>query len=263
MEKSLPIKPSPIDERDFILESINPRLSNELPETFNMSRDFGPARDQGSDRTCAAFTAACIKERHERHNIGAGEYMSPQFVYDNRVNQDTSGMYSRDVMKILNKIGILPENEFPYHSYTEISQTHLETASKYRIKGYGSIHTIDALKESLYNNGPALISVPVYNYGKHMWKPEGSQQMLGGHAMAIMGWNAEGFIIRNSWGTKWQSNGYTVFPYTHWGMQWEIWTAVDADDAEIGPIIDDKKNKEENKKGLIRRFFDWLLSLFT
>lgn len=263
MKKFLPIKPSPIDERDFILESVSLKMSTKLPDVFDMRTSIGPPRDQGADGACAAFTAACMKEYQEYQDVGFDEYMSPQFIYDNRENQTSSGMYSRDVMKILNKIGSVPENDFPYQSNMEISDSHLEIASNYRIKGYASIRTINALKESLYNNGPALIAVPVFNYGKYIWKPEGNQKMIGGHAMAIVGWNEEGFIIRNSWGKDWEDDGYTTFPYSHWGMQWEIWTTVDADSEEIAPIIDDRKEKKGKQKGFFNKILEWLVYIFS
>lgn len=260
---ALPIVPSPIDTRDILLESMSTAVSNDLPDVFDMRPDLGSPRNQGSDGTCAAFTAACIKEHHERHNIGAGEYMSPQFIYDNRANQSTQGMNSRDVMKILNKIGIIPESEFPYHSNMELTEEHFAMASIYIITGYASIHTIDTLKQSLYDNGPALIAVPVYNYGKHMWKPEANQHMIGGHAMTVVGWNTDGFIIRNSWGDKWELSGYTIFPYNHWGMQWEVWTTIDADNDEIAAAIRDRKNTNTTKVSLIERFINWIVDIFT
>ena len=35
----------------------------------------------------------------------------------------------------------------------------------------------------------------------------------GGHAMTIVGYNNEGFIIRNSWGRNWNEDGYTTYFY--------------------------------------------------
>ena len=84
------------------------------------------------------------------------------------------------------------------------------------------------LKKSLFINGPCLISFPVNNKGVKMWqKKEGETNSYGGHAMTIVGYNNEGFIIRNSWGKDWGTNGYCIYPYQDWGSHWEIWTTVD------------------------------------
>jgi hypothetical protein len=38
----------------------------------------------------------------------------------------------------------------------------------------------------------------------------------GGHAFAIVGYNQDGFIIHNSWGTGWGTKGRAVLPYEDW-----------------------------------------------
>lgn len=37
----------------------------------------------------------------------------------------------------------------------------------------------------------------------------------GGHAVTIVGYTPEGFIIKNSWGTKWGMNGYAIVGYDY------------------------------------------------
>jgi hypothetical protein len=37
-----------------------------------------------------------------------------------------------------------------------------------------------------------------------------------GHAVAIIGYTREGFIIQNSWGTGWGKNGFALLPYEDW-----------------------------------------------
>jgi C1A family cysteine protease len=69
--------------------------------------------------------------------------------------------------------------------------------------------------------------------------------------MAIVGWDTEGFIIRNSWGDDWNDDGHTIFPYTDWGLQWEVWTAID--DTTPIPIP---------KLSWWKRFLNWVKSLF-
>jgi hypothetical protein len=38
----------------------------------------------------------------------------------------------------------------------------------------------------------------------------------GGHAFALVGYNAEGFVVQNSWGTGWGSQGFALLPYEDW-----------------------------------------------
>ena len=44
-----------------------------------------------------------------------------------------------------------------------------------------------------------------------------SEQILGGHAVAVVGYddnlNGGRFICRNSWGTNWGDHGYFYMPY--------------------------------------------------
>ena len=221
---------SPLDNRDYKYEALN-RLTA-IPETLDMREELLPVRNQGSDGACVAFTAACIKEIQERRDIGFDKYMSPQFIYNHRQNITTEGMYPRDLMRILTNIGSIPEEMMPYQKYTKVTDEMLQYASNHKIKGYASISSIDGLKSSLVSNGPALLGIPIYNYGAHMWKRVNNESLKGGHAVAVVGWNNEGFIIRNSWGSSWNGDGYTIFPFSHWGLHWEVWTTVDAQSVE-------------------------------
>lgn len=222
---------SPVDIRDYQFETLN-ILTSDLPDSLDMRNEILPVRNQGSDGACVAFTASCMKEVQEKRDIGFNEYMSPQFIYNHRINRSTEGMYPRDLMRILTNIGSIPESMMPYQRYVKVTPEMLKYASNHKIKGYASITTIEGLKNSLVENGPALLGIPIYNYGQHMWKQINNESLKGGHAVAIVGWNNEGFILRNSWGTSWNGDGHTIFPYGHWGLQWEIWTTVDADSVE-------------------------------
>ncbi|WP_019507844.1 C1 family peptidase [Pleurocapsa sp. PCC 7319] len=41
------------------------------------------------------------------------------------------------------------------------------------------------------------------------------ETVRGGHAIAIVGYSADRFIIRNSWGTSWGDQGYAYASYDY------------------------------------------------
>lgn len=223
---------SPSDTRDYIGESIFP-TNLKTPKTLDLRSKLPPVRDQGSQGTCAAQSAACMKEYQERLDISFKSWMSPQFVYNFRSNEG-SGMYLRDVMKILHKQGICSETDYPYGSHTAPHPFVVENAKNHTIKAYASIKSVDGLKKALYKNGPCIIAFPVYNKGTRMWIPEGKGQLRrGGHAMTVVGYNNKGFIIRNSWSAHWGDKGYCLYPYEDWGAHWEIWTTIDDESEKL------------------------------
>ena len=96
---------SPEDKRDYVFVG----TSNDLPSILDYRKELQPIRNQGSQGTCCAQSAACIKEWQEYKDYGFKGQFSPQFFYNNRSNfyddkpNNDSGMHSRDVMKLLLK----------------------------------------------------------------------------------------------------------------------------------------------------------------
>jgi C1A family cysteine protease len=237
------LEKSPVDPRDFLLESIYP-VKVSLPETWDLRKQMKSVRDQGTAGTCSAQTAAAMKEWQEKVDVNFADYMSPWFVYQLRANQGSEGMFPRDTMKILNKIGIVPESEYKYLTNSPISEQLKEKAGKYKIQGYAQINTVESLKQSLFTNGPCYIAFPVYNPNDmEFWKPSyNGQKMLGGHAVTVVGYLKDRFIIRNSWSYEWGEHGHCYYPFADFGYHWEIWTAIDADSNPENLIKKSKKH---------------------
>ena len=79
MEFKLNFSPSPDDERDFIFTS-----EEEFPEVLDYSEELQAIRNQGSQGSCYAQSACCMKEWQEKRDSNLNEYLSPQFFYNNR-----------------------------------------------------------------------------------------------------------------------------------------------------------------------------------
>ena len=77
------------------------------------------------------------------------------------------------------------------------------------------------------NNTFFSILIPVYNTSIDRFWDKSKGEYLGGHAIAIVGWDEEGFIIRNSWGTSYGEKGYATIPYKEINNFFEIWTIIE------------------------------------
>jgi len=256
-ERQVNVIPSPYDPRDHLVEQVyadvklaravasTPTpLATPLPAVLDLRSQLRPVKDQGKSDTCAGQTAACIKEYQEFHDTSVSADFSPQYVYNSRVNKPEAGMYGRDVMRIMHELGVATGTAYPFGSTQDPADDVIALAKDYRVKEYARVQTIDGAKEALVQDGPLYISFPVFNNGPTMWKPRPNETQRGGHAMTVVGYNAKGFIIRNSWGDKWGDGGHCIYPYEDFGAHWEIWATVDREGSRApvpGPAPPRKK----------------------
>ena len=223
---------SPEDKRDYIYIGSDVKL----PEIVDYRDELKMVRNQGKQGSCYAQSVACVKEYQEKKDYGFNRYFSPQFFYNNRTNlyddntKNDSGMYSRDVMKLLSTIGICTEESYPYgkiEDKKDIKKEIYEEAKSHTIKAYAKVNSMEKLKRCLFETGPCLIAFPSFNYTDQFFIQRPEDTKKGGHAVTVVGYNKEGFILRNSWGFIWGDSGYTIYKYQDWGIHWEIWCVVD------------------------------------
>jgi len=243
--------PSPPDENDIIFEDIWPDASTFLCAGFDRSKLLDEAktiisnyrrqtlwpRNQGQRPTCAAFTGTNI--------VQTDTMLSPEFIYYHRETKDRNtshssserewGMTGRDVMNILKKYGCPPESSYTYGTKTPPSKKVYNKASSNIIKNFYRVQTIDGVKQALISVGPVYVGLPMdKNYDpfsddisrvEKFWADDKSESTTG-HAVAIIGFDSDGFIFINSWGIKWGGHGYGRLPYEDFNKAYEYWCAV-------------------------------------
>lgn len=96
-----------------------------------------------------------------------------------------------------------------------------------KIGHYGKVNGIDDLKFAIVSNGPCFGALPVYGDHCDFWNKRIGTTLHGYHAISIVGYDSEGFIIRNSWGKDFCDNGYTKIKYSDFGKLLEVWTVID------------------------------------
>jgi len=204
---------------------------SEIPDEFDLRQYTQPARDQGQRGTCAAFTATAIKEINENRDNGLSGWLSPEFIYYHRKNKPASGMYGRNVFQIMQQIGVVPEELYPY-SLDEISSPKpprrlYREAAKYKIDNYARITSIDGLKRALLEIGPCYVMLPLYTTRPKFWlKSKDTEIAPMGHAVAAIGYTSTGFILKNSWGVDWNGDGCIEIPFDEWSSIWECWVPL-------------------------------------
>lgn len=93
-----------------------------------------------------------------------------------------------------------------------------------KLDKYAMVGSIPILKQALVLNGPCIGGLPVKDsYRNDFWNGYGFE---GGHAIAIIGYDKDGFIIRNSWGSTYGYDGYSHLDYEDFNEFYEIWTLI-------------------------------------
>jgi len=220
------VVPSPRDDRDMNADLLfDDDYYFKCPKTLDWTNHLHPVRNQGVQGTSLTQVGACMLEWKSRKINKESIQMSPQFIFNHRKDKATQLMCGRELMKIITELGTCPEKTCPYGSSN--CNSIVDADRQHKIKGYARIRTMNTLKMALNIVGPCLITFPVFNHTASMWKQHREEENLGGHALAVIGYNAVGFILRNSWGKYWEDKGHCMYPYSDWGYHEEIWCNAD------------------------------------
>lgn len=174
-----------------------------VPEKFSYVSFLPPITDQGSSSKCVAHSLTAYMDW--KKNLGEGDNNGGQFsidkLYSIREDKHADGMQIKEALVYLYKTGM----------------------NGFKISGYAKVGSAEYLKQAIIANGPCVAALPVYE--DHMMKDfwNGSSYK-GGHAILVVGFNKNGFIIRNSWGRGFGNKGYIVLPYDSFNKFYEIWT---------------------------------------
>ncbi len=205
-----------------------PRINATLPRSVDWRSKLLEVRDQGATDECVAYSCCAMKECQDL----PGVYLSTKYIYNQRKNQNSGGMYLWNAMEIL--MHGTPA-EWKYSAWvgrkSAEDQTQVEqSAAQHRIKAYANVTSLVLLKSALATSGPCIASFPVYNYDKFWHPSQPGMRDLGGHCITIVGYNdVEGvLIIRNSWGKTWGEGGYGKMAYADY-HPWEAYSTIDED----------------------------------
>lgn len=203
-------------------------MNAEMPSKVDLRPKCPPVYDQGELGSCTANgISGCI------------QFIQPAFMpsrlfiyYNERAMEgdiDTDGgAQIHDGIKSVGTIGVCEETEWPYNIAKFKDKPSFQSflnAKKDVLNDYFSITAAQEIKQCLTTGYPVVFGMTAYESFESpevaktglLPMPKHNEQIVGGHCMAIVGYNESKkiFIVRNSWGDSWALAGYCEIPYAY------------------------------------------------
>ena len=184
----------------------------DIPESYDYIEFLPEVENQGATNMCVTYSIAAHLDWNYNIDSKTRTYSSIHIdkkqIYAARSIPGDNGMSFKEALSFLRKNGVMSDK------------------GNIKIERYAMVKTIQALKHALLLNGPCIGGMFVRSTGKspEFWN---GKENHGGHAIAIIGYNKEGFIIRNSWGKSYGNNGYAIIKYQDFDKILECWTIID------------------------------------
>lgn len=182
----------------------------EFPKTYSYRKFLPGVLNQGSESICVPCSISAYL--NWRENLSTGSKKDNKINYHEIYNIRTNageGMTFKEAFRYLRHHGVSSKD------------------GNLTIKEYALVKSIEALRGAIVMNGPCVGALPVYSDRPEFWNRLPGDGFYGYHAISIVGYNQDGFIIRNSWGTGFANGGYTTLKYEEFTKLLEVWTVID------------------------------------
>lgn len=228
--------PSPKQENDWGFETAvaaGMTTKSAIPPSKDLREAWWKIGDQGGTGACVGWATADSVLRW--HFVKAGrlakeEMLSPRFLWmasketDEFVTRpttfiETDGTSLKGALDIARKFGAVKDAILPFASgklYADKVDVFYALASQLRIASYVNLgRDLIAWRTWLARNGPILTRLNVDKTWDRAKLTNGNLDVYqpatahGGHAVALVGYTPDRFIVRNSWGTvTWGAQGF-------------------------------------------------------
>ncbi|WP_319525721.1 C1 family peptidase [uncultured Desulfosarcina sp.] len=211
----------------------------DIPSSKDLREEWWKVDNQENTGACVGFAAAYgVLRWHyvKKKMIRKTQKPSARFIWmanketDNITNYPTtflerSGTQTKLALRVAQRYGCVLDKVLPMKgNLSTISQAAFYSmASRMRISSYHNLGTeLDDWRKWLALNGPILTRLNVDKTWDNASNTSGKLQkyypdtVRGGHAVCLVGYAKDHFIVRNSWGSDWGDEGfaYASNPYT-------------------------------------------------
>jgi hypothetical protein len=246
-QRNLDAFPDRIDLRDWPYQ---PTLSA-LPDTLVNCDEVPVVLDQGNEGACTGFAlSAAINFLLDRRGIK--RVVSPRMLYemarcyDEWPGEKYEGSSARGAMKGWARHGVCERKMWKDEMH---GRGHLDASigdaalahpagAYYRIKHkevrdvhaalaeVGIVYCTIMVHDGWDDPGPTKIKVKDGARDRSLAVISRQGRAEAGHAIALVGYTRDGFIVQNSWGTSWGSGGFALLPYEDFLLHvTDVWVA--------------------------------------
>lgn len=226
--RQLNVRKDPLDIRDRMYEPALMLLASAIDH-----RQGAIILDQGQEGACTGFGLAAVINLLTAQSRDHSFRASPRMLYemakkhDEWPGEDYDGSSCRGAIRGWKNMGVCSDKDWPYDP-RRVGVLTVERAKAARAHTLGAYYRLRAeindYHAALNETGAVFVSADVHA-GWDMPRPatKGSLATIklrrpaeGGHAFAIVGYDADGFIVQNSWGRSWGTGGFALWPYEDW-----------------------------------------------
>ena len=210
-----------------------------LPSSKDLREVWWKIGDQKNTGSCVGWaTADSVLRWHfvKANRLPKDQLLSPRFIWmaaketDQYVSQPTTfieseGTSLKSALDIGRKFGSVRNTVLPFATgilYSGEAKTFYALAAQLKISSYFNLGAnLANWRTWLASNGPILTRLDVDATWDNATNTKGNMDVYqpnttrGGHAVALVGYTPDRFIVRNSWGTGWGDKGfgYASLPY--------------------------------------------------
>jgi hypothetical protein len=186
--------------------------------------------DQKTEGACAGFALAAVLNLLARKQ-GREDVVSARMLYemakkfDDWPGEDYVGASCRGAIKGLFNMGVCANSDWPFtvNKPGQLTAYRAEQARRITIGAYYRVAlSIADFHAALNETGAIYVSAMIHkgwaknqiSKGRIGW--QNTYAATGGHAFAIVGYNATGFYVQNSRGEDWGNKGVAHWSYEDW-----------------------------------------------
>lgn len=208
------------------------RASGPLPACVDLRASWWKIGEQGATGSCVGWASGDGVIRWHFAQLGLipkNQHVAVRYLWmaaketDEFISQPTSfienaGTSLKSALDVARKYGLVLDSAVPFIGgklYPGDERTFFALAARLKIASYFNLRDSFANWRSwLANNGPILTRLSVDATWDQATETAGNLDVYqagtqrGGHAVAIVGYTPDRFIVRNSWGSAWGDKGF-------------------------------------------------------